>query len=596
MNDNSRQALSAAVKTLPHQPQRALDVLKVATDDDPDMADAWLGRIAAGDTALNTLKRLADTSGRLGVDLRALGMAPHELGAYFDIEYVRVPIIDTATATLAYAAGLVSARQWAAAHDILTGLAATPVQSYVRGVLASRAERWPEVLAAVSGCERWVETYVARAASLLETVAAANLGLFDRAEIAAQRAEDSMAASDPIVCDARFCRALVARAQGNEEATRAMLTDIRLRWPDFERAKTALADQTYGLTITDQVTIDSRSDHWDPSSATTAAQRAAAQHADTARRSLADAEETLAGMVGLDDVKQQIATLRATTIARELRRRKGIPTPARSRHMLMVGPPGVGKTESSRAIAKIFCGLGLLPRPDVHEIKKNSLTSQYIGETEANTRQLLDNAIGATVFFDEFGDLIQHGYAGGDALGQAIIGVLVPWLENHRDQAVLIAAGYPRACERVLAANAGLQSRFPTVIAFDSYAPDQLMAIAEAIITQSGDKAETGSIPTVFSQPFTNYYNDRQQTEGGDVIRTIDTLGNGRFVRNVIEAAQAYRDERVVRELGLTEIDLNDETVDADISSDAISLLTREDLSAGLQKTLPPGLRATVTV
>lgn len=596
MNDNSRQALSAAVKTLPHQPRRALDVLKVATEDDPDMADAWLGRIAAGDTALNTLKRLADTSGRLGVDLRALGLAPQDLGAYFDIEYVRVPIIDAATATLAYAAGLVDARQWAAAHDILTGLAATPVQSYVRGVLASRAERWPEVLAAVNGCERWVETYVTRAASLLEAVAAANLGVFDRAEGAAHRAEDSMAASDPIVCDARFCRALVARAQGNEQAARALLTDIRLQWPDFERAKTALADQTYGLTITDQVTIDSRSDHWDPSSATTAAQRAAAQHADTARQSLADAEETLAGMVGLDDVKQQIATLRATTIARELRRRKGIPTPARSRHMLMVGPPGVGKTESSRAIAKIFCGLGLLPRPDVHEIKKNSLTSQYIGETEANTRLLLDNAIGATVFFDEFGDLIQHGYAGGDALGQAIIGVLVPWLENHRDEAVLIAAGYPRACERVLAANAGLQSRFPTVISFDSYAPDQLMAIAEAIITQSGDRAEVGSIPTVFSQPFTRYYNDRQRIEGGDVIRTIDTLGNGRFVRNVVEAAQAYRDERVVRELGLTEIDLNDATVDADISSDAISLLTSGDLSAGLQKTLPPGLRAALTV
>jgi type VII secretion ATPase EccA len=595
VSDTSRQALAAAAKTLAQQPRRALEVFRVATEDDPLMADAWLGRVAAGDTALSTLKHLSDNAGRLGADLRALGMTPHSLNATFDVGYVRIPISDPAGARLSYAAALIDAGQWDTAEDLLSAMVPSAVVSYVRGVLASRVQRWPDVLTAVSGCETWNEQYLSRAASLLEALAAANLGLFDRADAAAMRAEESMSATDPIVCDARFCRALVERAQGRHDSAHTLLTDISLRWPDFTRAKEALADPTFGLDITDAATIDSRTDRWDPATATTAAQRAAAQHADTARQSLATAEETLAGMIGLEAVKQQIKALKASTITRELRRRKGIPTPARSRHMLMVGPPGVGKTESARAVGRIFCGLGLLPNPDVHEITKSDLTSKYVGATEENIVALLNTGIGSTVFFDEFGDLIQDGYSGGDALGERISAVLVPWLENHREESVFIAAGYPRACEKVLAANAGLQSRFPNVIVFESYPPDQLMAIAEAIIAQSGDCVESEAVAAVFAQPFARYYDEQHLTKDGDVVRTIDTLGNARFVRNVIEASQALRDERLVHELGLDAIDLSDDAVGEDISCETMSLLTREDLHGGLRQALPPGLRGLAT-
>jgi hypothetical protein len=251
----------------------------------------------------------------------------------------------------------------------------------------------------------------------------------------------------------------------------------------------------------------------------------------------------------------------------------------------------VGKTVSARAIAKIFCGLGILPRPDVFETKKDKLTGPYVGDVEVQTREFLANALGATVFFDEFGDLIHGGYAHGDPIGQAIIGVLVPWMEDHRDEAVLIAAGYPRACERVLGVNAGLRGRFPTTIAFESYPPDKLIAIAGSIITRDEDLCEPGALESTLLQPFTRFYTEQHMTEDGDVVRSIDTLGNGRFVRNIIEAAQKVRNERIVSDFGLADIDLSDDSLGDDIPDDAMSLLTRADLDEGLRQALPPALR-----
>ncbi|MBY0286814.1 MAG: type VII secretion AAA-ATPase EccA [Mycobacteriaceae bacterium] len=591
MSDRGLEALSAAVKALPTAPQRARQVFELATDDDPKMADAWLGRVAAGDRSLSTLRTLSQVSRRVGADLRALGTTPQALGAFFDIEYVRLEIIDETSAGLAYAAALVDAGQFGQASDELDALPPLPQVAYVRAVLASRTERWPDVLTALIGCDTWQFVFLRRAASLLEAKAAANLGLFDRALAAVGRAGDTPSPSDPLLRDATFLRALVARSQGEEEAARTLLTDIRVRWPDFELAKVAIADVTYGLKVTDEATIDSRTDRWDPATETSADQRAAAEHADSARALLATAEKDLAAMVGLDDVKKRITTIKAGTIARVLRQRKGLPTPPVSRHLLMVGPPGVGKTASARAIANIFCGLGLLPRSEIFETKPDSLLGPHVGETDSNTRTFLEKAIGATVFFDEFGDTIKPGYTTGDPYGQAIVAALVPWMENHRDEAVIIAAGYPRACQRVLDSNDGLQSRFSTVIEFRSYEPDALMAIARGIVAQGGDSVEDGAIEHVLAGPFARYYNEQFESPDGDVVRLIDILGNGRFVRTVVERSQEVRDLRVITELGLGAADLTDETLGQDIGEETLSLLTREDLAEGLNNALPPAQR-----
>lgn len=604
IDDRSLQALRAAMKVLSSSPDRAGQVFVLATGDNPELADAWLGRYATGERSMQVLERLATHADRLGDGLVRIQHRPADLRAHFDLDYVRMPIVDATTARLAYAAALIREQNWQGADDMVRTLPATPAVGYVRSVLATATKRWPDVLVAVSNCRQWHgDPHLRRAASLQEAWAAASLGLTDRALEAVERvinppADDTgtgwkpsaQQASDDLTRDALFCRALVLRHQGEAEEARTVLTNIRVQWPDFERAQTALSDPTFGLQITDPQTIETRTDRWDPSTETSPEERAAAESARSAKTLLAEAEAELEAMVGLDEVKARIAELRHDSIARVLRQRKGLPTSPVSRHLLMMGPPGVGKTVSARVIAHIFCGLGLLRRPDVYETRRDKLIGRHVGDTENNTLEQLETGLGATVFIDEFGDLIHTGYGSGDPYGQAIISTLVPFMENHRDDMVVIAAGYPMASQRVLAANDGLRGRFATLIEYTSYNPDQLIAIMEGIAAKDGDTFAPDALLSL-RESFAQYYNAQITSSEGDVIRVIDGLGNGRFVRTVVEKAQLNRNSRIVSSLGLSGADLSDPDFGTDLDADMLTLLTAEDVHYGHQQALPPEMR-----
>ncbi|PBA68963.1 AAA family ATPase [Mycobacterium avium] len=594
MSSRSTEALRAGMKTLRSNPRRALEVFKLATDDDPGMADAWLGRMAAGDRSAATVARLAAARDRLGSDLRIAGSGTTlvDLDVTFDVEYLRWRIQDSTTAELAYIATLLADRKFPEAHTRLAALGTDPKVQFTRAVLMQMTERWPDVLAAVAGREAWFsDTMLSQASALLEAKAAAHLGMWERASNAVETASDSAYGTDPIARDALFLKALIARAQGQDDTARQILGDVAMRWPDFELARTALADTTFGIRVVDHATIDSREDPWDPATGRTPEQRQDDQHTDDARKDLAEAEQTLKAMIGLDEVKQQVRSLKASTAARILRSRKGFPTPAVTNHLLMIGPPGVGKTEVARVVAKTFCGLGILPKRDVFETSKEILAGQYVGSVETQTREFLAQAIGATVFFDEFGELLHGGYAGGDPIGQGIIGAIVPWMENNRDKAVFIAAGYPAACRKVIESNGGLQGRFATTIAFESYPPDKLIEIAHAIVKRSSNIVEPGTFESVLLEPFTRFYNEVTQSPDGDTVRTIDDLNNGRYVRNIIEKAQAARDLRVMDGHGLDDFDLSDHTFGESIPANDLLLLTRDDIWNGLQDATPPRFR-----
>ncbi|MBU8840630.1 type VII secretion AAA-ATPase EccA [Mycolicibacterium goodii] len=607
IDDRSLQALAAAMKALPTSPQRAAQVFALATTDNPSLADAWLGRYATGERSLQVLEKLSTHAEGIGLGLTRIRHRPVDLGATFDIDYVRIPIVDATSARLAYAAALILQQRWQEADDTLRDLPDTHEVSYVRACLASSTRRWADVLTSVGNCSQWRDNpHLRRAASLQEAWAAACLGLSDRALAAADRVvnptEDTTTgwrptaalASDNLTRDALFCRALVLRHQGEQEEARTVLTTIRVQWPDFERAQTALSDATFGLQITDPQTIDTRTDRWDPATETSPEQRAAEESARSAKALLEKAEADLDAMIGLDEVKERITELRHDSIARVLRQRKGLPTSPVSRHLLMMGPPGVGKTVSARVIARIFCGLGLLRRPDVYETRRDKMIGRHVGDTENNTRELLEKGLGATVFIDEFGDLIHTGYGSGDPFGQAIISTLVPFMENHRDDMVVIGAGYPMASQRVLASNDGLQSRFATTIEYTSYNPEQLLAIMEGIAAKDSDVFAPDALQSL-RQPFEVYYSTQIQTPEGDVKRVIDELGNGRWVRTVVEKAQLNRNSRIVRSLGLSAADLSDPDLGTELEEDALTVLTADDVQYGLQQALPPAMRTNAT-
>lgn len=594
MSQRSTEALRAGMKTLRSNPRRALEVLKLATDDDPGMADAWLGRMAAGDRSAATVARLADARDRLGVDLRTSGadVRVADLDVGFEIEYLRWRIEDATTAQLAYVGILLAEKKFAEANTRLSGLGADGKVQYTRGVLMQITERWPDVLAAVAGRDGWFsDALLSRAAALLEAKAAAHLGMWDRAASAVEVACDNALGPDLIARDATFQRALIARAQGDEDTARQVLGDVAMRWPDFELARKAIADPTFGIKVVDHTTIDTRVDPWDPTTGRTPEQRKDDQHASEARKDLADAEATLKAMIGLDEVKQQVRSLKATTVARILRERKGHTSTAVTNHLLMMGPPGVGKTEVARVIARTFCGLGILPKRDVLETSKEALAGQFVGSVETQTREFLASAIGKTVFFDEFGELLHGGYAGGDPIGQAIVAAIVPWMENNRDKAVFIAAGYPRGCQKVIDSNAGLQGRFATTIEFSSYPPDKLIEIAHAILARGSSIVEPGALESVLLEPFTRFYNETKVNADGDTVRAIDELNNGRFVRNILEKAQTVRDVRVLDSVGLDDLDLSDTTLGETIAERDLLLITREDLWTGLEQATPPAFR-----
>ncbi|WGI35766.1 MULTISPECIES: AAA family ATPase [Mycolicibacterium] len=596
MSPRSIQALRAGVKALTTNPRKALEVLRLATEDDPGMADAWLARMAAGDWSVGTVCKLAETSDRLGSDLRisGAGVTLGQLDVTFSVEYVTWAISDVTTARLAYVSLLLTDRKFDEASRVLAGLRTDPRVQFTRAVLMQMTERWPDVLTALAGREAWThDDVLSRSSALLEAKAAAHLGKFDRASAAVDAATDSpfplntAVHEDPVARDGTYLRAMIARAQGDEDTARTILGDVLLRWPDYELARTALADPTFGISVVDQATIETRDDPWDPATGRTPQQRQDDKDAADARAQLAEAQATLDRMVGLDDVKNQVRMLKANTLARIVRERKNLRNPVISNHLLMTGPPGVGKTETSKAIAKTLCGLGVLPTSKVEETSKEKLAGPHVGDVEFQTSTMLEKALGGVVLFDEFHELLHGGFAGGDPIGQAIIGAIVPWMENNRDKAVLIAAGYPAAVQKVIDYNRGFQGRFSTTIRFETYPPDVLLEITASIIKHGDSTVHPGALARVLMEPFTKLYNKITITEDGDTIRGIDELNNGRFARNIVERAITIRNLRMMDSFGLDAVDMADPDIGSDIPDDAVTLITEDDLADGLYATLP---------
>ena len=248
-----------------------------------------------------------------------------------------------------------------------------------------------------------------------------------------------------------------------------------------------------------------------------------------------EAMAELDAMIGLSAVKDQVRSIAASIEAARRRALAGYGTDKPMQHFVFLGPPGTGKTAVARIIAKIFYAFGLLETPAVVEAHRADLVGEYLGATAIKTNELVDSALGGVLFIDEAYSLVNEGDGQGDRFGNEAVQTLLKRAEDDRDDLIIILAGYERQMDSFLSSNPGLTSRFAIRVRFPGYTPAELLQLADAAMARRGELLDPDARPVLW-----------RMFEDVGRRRLTDELGNGRFVRSLLEKAGQARDVRVM--------------------------------------------------
>lgn len=567
----ARRQFDQAMATLDAEPDAAQRYFREATEVDPSMADAWLGRIAAGDDALSTLQdlyaygaRLHRESNRLGIGLAAVIKAG---------PYLSITVTEAAHAGLALASALIDDKQFEKAEALLSDSALLDSwenhqwQQYVRAYLMFATQRWPDVIAEAARIlppQAIIMSAVTAATNALAAHAAAHLGQgrvaldwADRVELSSDRGpstdarrqsltDTAVTAVDPvqfplIAADLAYIRGMAHRQLGDEEKAQIWLSKATINGALIEPAKQALTDPRLQLVVTDEESINSRSNKWDASTEQSEQERSEEENADRRAELLAEGRALLNNQVGLAEVKRAVAQLEDQIEVRALRLAHGLPVTNQTNHMLLVGPPGTGKTTTAEALGKIYAGLGIVRHPEIIEVKRADFCGEHIGSSGPKTNELIGRSLGRILFMDEFYSLVERHHDGRpDMIGMEAVNQLLVALEVHRFDFCFIGAGYEKEVDEFLTVNPGLAGRFNRKLRFESYSPDELVEIA----VRYGAPRATVIEPTA-REALSAVCRTLRAYLAPDGTHGIDVMQNGRFARNVIERAERLRDSRV---------------------------------------------------
>jgi len=253
--------------------------------------------------------------------------------------------------------------------------------------------------------------------------------------------------------------------------------------------------------------------------------------------------ETLDSLVGLDNIKQNVKSLINYVKVRELREENELPNPPMSLHMVFTGNPGTGKTTVARILAELYKEIGVLSKGQLVEVDRGNLVAGFVGQTAIKTSEAVNDAIGGILFIDEAYALAPEGGATND-YGRESIETLLKMMEDHRDDLIVIVAGYNELMERFIASNPGLESRFNKYFYFGDYNSNELYDIFDLMCKKS-EYVLTDDAALFAREFFSRLYEDRDEN-----------FGNARFVRNFFENIVTVHSDRISSLDGHTRDDL----------------------------------------
>ena len=258
--------------------------------------------------------------------------------------------------------------------------------------------------------------------------------------------------------------------------------------------------------------------------------------------SLDDCMEQLNKLIGLEKVKKDVNSLINLVQIRKLREERGIKQPAMSLHLVFSGNPGTGKTTVARLLAQIYHEIGLLSKGHLIETDRSGLVGGYVGQTAIKTQEVIKSALGGILFIDEAYSLAQESE---NDYGKEAIDTLLKAMEDHRDDLIVIVAGYPALMEKFLYSNPGLESRFNKFIYFEDYNDIELYEIFMLMCQDSNLSLDEGA-EDYLKQYFKKVYENRSKN-----------FANGRAVRNLFEEVITNQANRLAPQRDITDEELN---------------------------------------
>lgn len=255
---------------------------------------------------------------------------------------------------------------------------------------------------------------------------------------------------------------------------------------------------------------------------------------------LEDLFDELNGLIGLEGVKQDLAEMVDFLQVQQVREERGHKVVPISRHLVFYGNPGTGKTTVARLLGRIYRTLGILSKGHMVETDRAGLVAGYVGQTAQKVKKVVNQALGGVLFIDEAYALASYNQTSND-FGPEAVATLLKLMEDHRDDLVVIVAGYPEKMRNFLHSNPGLESRFNKFIEFPDYSPQELTDILEYFASQY-DYVLSNAARQKATKVFEAAYRLRDEL-----------FGNARFARNLFERAISKQASRIARAETITD-------------------------------------------